>query len=395
MQSIPERKGCPVCGATSVSVILNEPRVPVHCNLLWPSREAAIRAPRGDMRLMLCSNCTHIFNDAFDPTILEYGGSYENSLHFSPRFQHYAEGLVNELVDRYSLYRKSIIDIGCGRGEFLCMLCERGNNLGLGFDPAVSDEQKAMPGEKVRFVRDYYSERYASQKADFIISRQMLEHVNAPRKFLLQLRAAIGKRSDTIVFFEVPNADFIIKDLSIWDLIYEHYSYFNRTSLETLFRSCGFEVLRLEERFDGQFLSIEAVPAIMKPGHANGDVQRPDCSAYMPKLFREKYNSRKASCRSQIENLADSGLKSAVWGAGSKGVMYLNVNNNSWHIDTVLDINPRKSGMYIAGTGHSINGPDMLEEFHPDVIFVMNRVYISEIKTIIKRFEISASLIYV
>lgn len=395
MQSIPEKKGCPVCGATSVSVILNESQVPVHCNLLWPSREAAIRAPRGDMRLMLCNNCTHIYNDAFDPAILEYGGSYENSLHFSPRFQSYAEGLVNELVDRYNLHGKSIIDIGCGRGEFLCMLCERGNNRGLGFDPAASDEEKKTPNGKVRFVRDYYSERHASQKSDFVVSRQVLEHVNAPREFLLQLRAAIGKRSDTIVFFEVPNADFIFKDLSIWDLIYEHYSYFNKTSLETLFRNCGFEVLRLEERFDGQFLSIEAVPAAVKPGRANCDVERPNCSAYMPEIFREKYNSKKAFCRSQIENLAESGLKSAVWGAGSKGVMYLNINNNSCHIETVLDINPRKNGMYIAGTGHSINGPDLLEQFHPDAIFVMNRVYISEIKSIMQQFNIATELMYV
>ena len=88
------------------------------------------------MRLGFCRICGHIFNDAFNPDHIEYIQDYENSLHFSPRFHQYAETLAADLVKRYGLYEKTIIEIGCGRGDFLKLLCELGKNRGIGFDPS-------------------------------------------------------------------------------------------------------------------------------------------------------------------------------------------------------------------------------------------------------------------
>ena len=36
---------------------------------------------------------------------------------------------------------KDIIEIGCGKGEFLLLLCEMGNNRGTGFDPGFVSER--------------------------------------------------------------------------------------------------------------------------------------------------------------------------------------------------------------------------------------------------------------
>src|SRR3990170_5383589 len=110
---------CPVCDSQNIHPFLEVPRMPVHVNVLQASRDEAMDVPRGDILLTFCENCGHVFNLVFDPGLTSYTGNYENSLHFSPRFQRYAEQLANRLVRRYRMRDRSIIEIGCGNGDFL------------------------------------------------------------------------------------------------------------------------------------------------------------------------------------------------------------------------------------------------------------------------------------
>ena len=68
-----------------------------------------------------------------------------------------------------------------------------------------------------------------------------------------------------------------------------------------------------------------------------------------------------------------------VWGAGSKGVTFLNLMNATDVITHVVDINPRKQGMFVAGTGQPIIGPEQLTEVKPDLVLIMNPLYKDEI----------------
>ncbi|MBI1878027.1 MAG: class I SAM-dependent methyltransferase, partial [Chloroflexi bacterium] len=263
---------CPVCGAIDITVLLEIFQIPIHCNLLWSSRDEARQAPRGDMRLGFCQNCAHVFNLVFNPALMEYTQVYENSLHFSPRFQSYAESVARHLIERYDLRDKEIIEIGCGKGDFLILLCELGGNHGIGFDPSYVPDLNLEAGtEPITFIQDFYSERYANYKADLICCRHVLEHISSPRDFLSSVRYSMGNRFGSVVFFEVPNVLFTLRDLGIWDLIYEHYSYFSPNSLSQLFAGCGFDICDLTETYQGQFLSIEARPAESFTGTVNAD----------------------------------------------------------------------------------------------------------------------------
>src|SRR4051794_37757381 len=91
---------CPVCRSGDLEEFFELTGMPVYCNHLWPSHEAARSCPRGDIRLAWCHRCGLIRNVAFDPARLEYTGDYENSLHFSPRFQDYARSLAARLVNQ-------------------------------------------------------------------------------------------------------------------------------------------------------------------------------------------------------------------------------------------------------------------------------------------------------
>jgi hypothetical protein len=279
-------------------------------------------------------------------------------------------------VNTYDLHGKTIVEIGAGKGDFLTMLCELGDNRGVGFDPSYEPEPEGSKNERIEFVLDFYSERYADYDADFICCRHVLEHIDRPDEFLTMLRRVIDKRSNTIVFFEVPNAIYTLRELGIWDLIYEHCSYFTPLSLSTIFSQNGFRVLNVNQTFEGQFLTIEAVAdqdSILELG------RELDGLSNLVASFAKNYRDKVESWQQRLKAYESEGKRVVVWGAGSKGVTFLNVLKTAGTIHCVVDINPRKEGMYVAGTGQKIVEPIFLREYLPDIVVAMNRNYINEI----------------
>lgn len=382
-----KKSKCPVCRKTAVDIILEISQVPAHCNLLWLRKKDANQAPRGDIKLGFCRNCGHIFNIVFRPELMEYTQAYENSLHFSPCFQKYAESLAVYLVDKYDLHDKDIIEIGCGKGDFLRLLCELGENRGVGFDPTYDPEQNVNKKTKAQttFIQDFYSEKYSHYKADFICCRQVLEHIQFACEFLWDLRRSIGKRTDILVFFEVPNVLFTLKDLGIWDLIYEHYSYFSPHSLSFLFSSCGFKVNKIRKTYNDQYLNLYALPG-KNLNSLNKDLWNNFEELTSSVItFADRYRQKIRAWENKLKKMNQSKKRAVVWGGGSKGVTFLNILKVHHQIEYVVDINPRKQGKYIAGTGQQIVSPEFLRKYKPNVIIVMNPIYRNEIRSIKNR----------
>ena len=390
---------CVVCGSSNIFIFLEIVDVPVLCNVLWSDYDYACTVSRGDICLVFCRNCCHIFNIAFQPEAMKYDGDYENSLHFSPRFQKYAVNLAKRLVDSFKLYDKDVIEIGCGKGDFLRLLCDSGRNRGVGFDPSYNRKEDGGNGNgrqgegDIIFIRDFYSSRYADYKADFICCRHVLEHIQYPHEFLAGIYDAIRNHTRANVFFEVPNAGFTLKDLGIWDLIYEHCSYFCMRSLVHLFSTCGFEVVNCMEGFESQFLNIEAIPlrSFSSPVcKLEEDSKR--MADYISK-FSDRYIRTLKLWRDKLGELSSAKKRVVVWGAGSKGVSFLNFLNVKEQIEYVVDVNPFKQGKYISGTGQKIVSPQFLKTYQPEMVIAMNPIYRQEIKATLDNLNINAQLI--
>jgi SAM-dependent methyltransferase len=382
---------CTVCQSDAARPLLAIEDVPAHCNLLWPTREEARSAPRGDIRLCFCPECGHLFNAAFDPRRMAYTQAYDNSLHFSPLFQQYAATLAQELVERHDLRGKEVVEIGSGQGDFLRLLCELGGNRGTGFDASYVPDPSKELGGRVRFVQEFYSDQHARQTADFICCRHVLEHIERPDAFVAMVRRSLGNRQ-TAVFFEVPDVRYTLRDLGIWDIIYEHCSYFSRPSLARLFEQNGFQVQRLAGVFNGQFLTIEATPAT--PTTAAGE-QRPEI-AEMAKLaaaFAGNYRQKVGKWQRRLADMAGRGQRVVIWGTGSKGVTFLNTVKAAPLIAYAVDINPRKQGGYVAGSGQQIVPPDFLVSYRPDTVIIMNRNYEAEIGRQLAALDVPATIV--
>lgn len=351
--------------------------MPVYCNVLHESREAALSAPTGDMDLHFCAGCGHLFNAAFDERRVAYSGEYENSLHYSGRFREYAESLAQRLVELYRLRGKTVVEIACGQGDFLQLLCVLGGNKGIGFDPGyMPGRGQTTGGVDLTFVQDHYSDAYGHQPADFICCRHALEHIHRPRELLSMLRRVIGER-DTPLFFEVPNVRFTLEDLGIWDLIYEHCGYFSESSLRSVFERTGFQVEQIESEFGGQFLALHGSPAAAGEP-VTGDNSRQDIAPLIQRFARQ-YDEKVQRWRMRLADLRAQGRRAALWGAGSKGISFANALKIGDEVDCLVDLNPHKHGRHIPGTGHEVRPPQSLADSRPDLVIVMNPLYRAEI----------------
>ncbi len=388
---------CPVCGAGHTRELLGGLQMPVFCNVTYASSAEAKAQPSGRMSLAVCDWCGHFFNSEFDESLLAYGEHYENSLHFSPTFSAFAANLASDLATRYDLKNKRIVDIGCGKGDFLRLICAAGDNIGYGFDPSYEpDREPGEPLKNLQFFREFFDSSHAELAPDFVSCRQVLEHIADPREFLTELKRSLVSAPHAVVYFEVPNALFTIERNGIWDLIYEHCQYFTHVSLTDLFSRAGFEVLRCEESFGGQYLALEARLADVPHQESRvPDLRQPLAQAEAIRNVASDFSSAHSAIMrrwgDQLARLSEVS-PGVVWGAGSKGVSFVNALQPGGRVAAMVDVSPHKQGQFAAGTGHLIVDPEALTEIAPTTVFVMNPVYREEISHDIEKLGLNAEL---
>lgn len=383
---------CPTCGDNGGRSFYSVSRVPSHSVLLMDTYNEAVTFPKGDIELYHCDNCGFIWNARFNPELEQYSSRYEETQGFSPTFNSFHKRLAEDLIQRHDLHDKEIIEIGCGKGEFLALLCELGPNKGIGFDPAYIDDRNTSEArERMTFIKDFYSEKYVSYQADFICCKMTLEHIPDTSLFIQTVRKSIT-RTDTTVFFQIPDAVRVIGECAFWDIYYEHCSYFTPQSLTYLFEQNGFDVLRVWTDYDDQYLMMEAKPKSGLSASLHYQDQR-GLTNHDIDHFVQHFKQQREYWLKAIQNNIDQHKKMAIWGAGSKAVAFLTTLGITDEIPYGVDINPFKHDTYLAGNGQKIVAPEFLKEYQPDVVYVMNPIYIPEISGDLGKFDLNPKLI--
>lgn len=390
-QRFQSQRVCPVCAQGGLEPFFQIAQVPVFCNVLWDTREKALAADHAPISLGYCSHCGMIYNYQFDPSRVEYAVGYENSLHCSPYFQSYATQTAEHLVTTYQLQGKDAIEVGCGQGHSLDLLRKAGIGQAIGFDPSYVPNQNLS--DNITIFPETYSEKHHHYQADLVCCRHVLEHIAAPLPFVQLLKNALNDHCGSVLFLEVPNALHVFKNGGLWDILYEHCSYFTAQALEKLVSKAGLELIGIVEGYGGQFLTIEA----NLPGKSVSSAQDrcfTDKMAESIPGFSEIFTRTVDRWKEQLQEWQHSGKRVVLWGAGSKGIMFLNILELSWEqIEYVVDINEKKHGRFVPCTGQQVIDAKALKRFQPDIIILMNPIYHEEVETIIKEFRLKTELV--
>ncbi len=369
---------CPSCEHDVSAPFYELPAVPTNSCLLITDRNAALDFPVAPLRLCMCRGCGFIFNAAWEPTRTNYSEHYEGTQGFSQTFNAFEERLVRDLIARHGLRGKSVVEIGCGKGKFLSLLCGLGNNTGLGYDPSFVPIRHDPAGGRVQFIREFFDEQTGPLACDFLCCNMTFEHIHKVGDFLRVIRRALGTQEDTRVFFQVPDANRILLDVAFWDIYYEHCSYFTAHSLSSVFERFGFGVDRVWADYDGQYLMIEGRP-IRKRTTASTICRGLTEVERQVEKFTRNVATAVAAWRDRLAAGRAAGKRIVLWGSGSKAVSFLTTLNVKDEVTAVVDINPFRQGSFMPTTGHPIIAPQDVPTIAPDLVIVMNPVYRDEI----------------
>ena len=367
---------CPGCAGEVLERIWTASGLPVMSNLLLNSREEAKAFATGDLTLTACHSCGLLFNATWDPAASAYSPDYEETQGYSPRFQRFMQELIAGLEQRHALAGKHVVEIGCGKGEFLQQLVLQTGAQGLGIDPAWRPGRLGPEAaDRLRFMPQLWRQGDPAFVADLLVCRHTLEHIGPVRSFLRDLCQAMG-RCGTLML-EVPDTRRILAERAFWDIYYEHVTYFTAGSLARVARAAGFRPTLLERGYGEQYLLLEAVSgggggefACEEPVHETVE---------QAGRFGQEVTARIANLSASLMQRHAAGQQIVLWGSGSKAVACLSGLGPGVSVEAVVDINPHKWGKFMAGTGHEIVAPADLARIRPDLVVIMNPIYLDEI----------------
>ncbi len=386
-----ELESCPVCSRRELHDFFAADRVSVFVGKLYTSVAQAKQATVGNIHLAFCDNCSHVFNRTLDLDKLRFEPGYDASLGHSAVVQQYTESVVNRLIETYQLPGKRIVELGCGTGDFLQLICQRASCDGTGIDPTIDENSTIeLEGRTIRFIQGMFDESHTSLPCDFLTCVSVLEDIQHPSTFLQHAKSMM-QANGAAGYFEAFNAQRAFESMETWSVHYEQCNYFSLPSFVNLFRSNGFDVTRATTCFQGeQYLAVDVIPSNGERKETNDCTQgRVEISTLQ--AFANRHAKEIETWQNRLKEFEALGKRVVSWGSGGKGISFLNALDSESTIPFVVDINPSKHGKYVPLTCQEIVSPDRLKVIQPDVIIVMNGMYEAEIRQHVSEMGIDCS----
>ncbi|RRJ88901.1 class I SAM-dependent methyltransferase [Paenimyroides tangerinum] len=202
------------------------------------------------------------------PVLSELGKYYESEDYishtdgsrnlFEKVYQTVKKKTLNDKISWIKSFKKStisILDIGCGTGDFLFRTKEEGWNV-FGFEP--NEKAKAISKSKnINLIDDLDS--YQKHSFDVITMWHVLEHVPDLDKQIKQIKTLL--KPDGLLIIAVPNyksydASFYKSDWAAYD-VPRHLWHFSKTSIKKIFQNYQMQLIHIKPMyFDSFYVSL-------------------------------------------------------------------------------------------------------------------------------------------
>ena len=265
----------------------------------------------------------------------------------------------------HGLQGRKVLEVGCGRGEYLSLLREAGADAsGIEHLPASVAACHAAGLPVVEGFIDGPDTRLASAPFDGFAILNFLEHIPTAHLTLRGIAANLADGATGLV--EVPNFDMILTAGLFAEFIPDHLFYFTRQTLTTLLESNGFEVLDCRPEWHDYVLS----DTVKK--------RRPLDLAPL------------AACQAGLKASFDAFLapfaagRVAIWGAGHQALALVSLMELAPRIRYVVDSAPFKQGRFTPATHLPIVAPERLADGEVDAVIVLAASYSDEVARILR-----------
>jgi hypothetical protein len=206
----------------------------------------------------------------------------------------------------------------------------------------------------------------------------VVEHIPRPVEFVRAVVDGVRAHPATPLFFEVPDLDWIVSAQAFWDFCYEHCNYFTPATFAFALARGGVAVTSARRAFGDQYQWAEGVAG-------EGDAALPAGAAEaVARLERYAHDEQRRveGAREKLRAANERG-PCVLWGMATKGVVFANlVDPDGALLRGGVDVNPKKQGRFIPGSGHGIHAPEWLATLgdREVTVLVMNGNYADEIR---------------
>ncbi len=211
-----------------------------------------------DIRVKKCMNCSHEFSEHQDNINFEiYNEQYYTDEHEN-WFKHPNLTLfqkIKDYIQEFKSTESSVVDIGCGKGDFLFYL--KNNNFSnlIGIDLSKNNDD-----DIIKFKQANIFDFEIKSKYDVVINFAVIEHLNNLNKFV-EVMETFVQNNGLLIVMTLDSDSFLYKASKLLYRIGIHFpikrfysehhvNHFNKKSLKSLLNKKGFEVL---EHFNTNF----------------------------------------------------------------------------------------------------------------------------------------------
>jgi 2-polyprenyl-3-methyl-5-hydroxy-6-metoxy-1,4-benzoquinol methylase len=201
-----------------------------------------------EAELFRCSRCTHAFSR---PDSIAEPETYQDS-YFEEQHKRWFEHPNVELFRRIADYvpkGASVLDVGCGKGDFLRFIWKIRPDLRL----SGIDLSGIAQGDGIRFIRGDILSTEINEQFDVVVSLAVIEHIRDVKGFVQRLRRLAKPRgivvamtlNDSSLLYALARAGRRVEVPLAFDRLYSkhHLHHFTRKSLRTVFTDADFAVI--------------------------------------------------------------------------------------------------------------------------------------------------------
>jgi len=323
------------------------------------------------LKIYQCADCGLVQHDSRP---VDYYKEVITVATLSERSRNSRLSQAKEIVQKYGLRGRKIIDIGSGRGEMLDVLAEAGL-VPTGIEASAgSVEFGRAAGRKM--IQGYIGDinQINGGKFDAFISLNYLEHLPEPGKIIRNIHQITAE--DAVGYVTVPNLGYLLRTRCFYEFVADHLSYFTQNTLIYAFEANGFEVLECKLINNDNDIAV----TVRKKTPLNISRQYEEVEALI-KDMREIIAGYKVRNESVV-----------VWGAGHRTLALLALGKMS-DIDYIVDSAKIKQGKFMPILHKPIVSPERLKEDTAGLVMVMvPGIYPDEVVKVLKGMNLRADI---